>query len=142
GDMAGGAAVIEAMGALAELETPLRALAVVAATENMVGGGSFRPGDILRAMNGKTIEVINTDCEGRLVLADALWYAREQGATHLVDFATLTGSMVLALGDFYAGVFGDPPQWRDEVVAAGEASGDHAWPWPLHPRYARYADSA
>src|SRR5439155_527053 len=64
------------------------------------------------------------------------------GATHLVDFATLTGSMVLALGDFYAGVFGEPPQWRDEVVAAGEASGDHAWPWPLHPRYRRYVDSA
>src|SRR5262245_29606456 len=142
GDMAGGAAVVEAMGALAELGVQLRVLAVVAATENMVGGGSFRPGDILRAMNGKTIEVVNTDCEGRLVLADALWYARQEGATHMLDLATLTGTMERALGDFYAGVFGDPPQWRDEVVAAGEASGDHAWPWPIHPRYRRYIDSA
>jgi leucyl aminopeptidase len=142
GDMAGGAAVIEAVGAVADLELPLRVLAVVAAAENMVGGGSFRPGDILRAANGKTIEVGNTDAEGRLILADALWYAREQGATHLLDLATLTGAMELALGDFYAGVFGDPPAWRDEVVAAGEASGDHAWPWPLHARYGRYIESA
>jgi leucyl aminopeptidase len=142
GDMAGGAAVIEALGAVADLGLPLRVLAVVAAAENMVGGGSFRPGDILRAANGKTIEVGNTDAEGRLVLADALWYAREKGATHLLDLATLTGAMELALGDFYAGVFGDPPAWRDEVVAAGEATGDHAWPWPLHARYGRYIESA
>jgi leucyl aminopeptidase len=142
GDMAGGGAVIAAVGALADLNVPLRVLAVVAATENMVGGGSFRPGDILRAANGKTIEVTNTDAEGRLVLADALWYAREQGATHLLDVATLTGAMELALGDFYAGVFGDPPAWRNEVVAAGEASGDHAWPWPLHARYRRYIESS
>jgi leucyl aminopeptidase len=141
GDMAGGAAVVEAVGALGELGVPLRTLGVVAATENMVGGGAYRPGDILRAMNGKTIEVVNTDAEGRLVLADALWYARQQGATHLLDLATLTGAMELALGDFYAGVFGDPPSWRDEVVAAGEVSGDHAWPWPLHERYRRYIDS-
>src|SRR4029079_907098 len=101
GDMSGGAAVIEGMGAVADLELPLRVLAVVASTENMAGGGAYRPGDILTAMNGKTIEVINTDAEGRLVLADALCYAREQGATHLVDMATLTGAMVLAMGDIY-----------------------------------------
>ena len=77
-------------------------------------------------MNGKTIEIINTDAEGRLVLADALWYAREQGATHLVDLATLTGAMVLALGDLYAGVFANDDDWRDQIVDAGEASGDHA----------------
>ena len=141
GDMAGGAAVIEGTGAIAELELPVRVLAVVAATENMVGGGAYRPGDILTAMNGKTIEVINTDCEGRLVLADALWYARQQGATHMLDLATLTGAMELALGDLYAGVFGNDAGWRDEVVAAGEASGDHAWPFPLHRRYRRYVDS-
>ncbi|MBA2568760.1 MAG: aminopeptidase, partial [Actinobacteria bacterium] len=88
GDMAGGAAVIEGLGAIAELGIPVRVIAVVAATENMVGGGAFRPGDVLRAMNGKTIEITNTDAEGRLVLADALHYAREEGATHLVDFAT------------------------------------------------------
>ena len=141
GDMAGGAAVIEGIGAIAELGLPLRAMAVVAATENMPGGHAFRPGDILRARNGKTIEVINTDAEGRLVLADALVYAREQGATHIVDFATLTGVMEAALGDFYAGVFGNDADWRDRVVAAGEASGDHAWPWPLNQRFRRYIDS-
>jgi leucyl aminopeptidase len=141
GDMSGGAAVIEAVGALAELRIPVRTIAVVAATENMPGGSAYRPGDILTAMNGKTIEVINTDAEGRLVLADALWYAREQGATHLLDLATLTGAMELALGDLYAGVFGNDPEWRDLVVEAGEASGDHAWAWPLHRRYRRYVDS-
>jgi len=142
GDMAGGAAVIEGLGVVAELGLPIRALAVVAATENMVGGGSYRPGDILRAMNGKTIEITNTDAEGRLVLADALHYARELGATHLLDFATLTGAMERALGDLYAGVFGNDDAWRDEVVAAGEASGDHAWPWPMHRRYREYIKSA
>jgi leucyl aminopeptidase len=139
--MAGGGAVIAALGALAELEAPVRAIGVVAATENAVGGGSFRPGDILTAMNGKTIEIINTDAEGRLILADALLYARDLGATHLVDLATLTGAMERALGDFYAGVFANDSDWRTLVVEAGEASGDHAWPWPLHSRYRRYIDS-
>jgi leucyl aminopeptidase len=142
GDMAGGAAVIEGTGAIAELGLPLRVITVVAATENMVGGGAYRPGDILRAMNGKTIEITNTDAEGRLVLADALHYARELGATHLLDFATLTGAMERALGDLYAGVFGNDDAWRDAVVAAGEASGDHAWPWPMHRRYRGYIESA
>jgi leucyl aminopeptidase len=141
GDMAGGAAVIEGLGTVAELGLPIRAIGVVAATENMVSGHAYRPGDILRARNGKTIEVINTDAEGRLVLADALVYAREQGATHIVDFATLTGVMEAAMGDFYAGVFGNDADWRDRVVEAGEASGDHAWPWPLHARFRRYIDS-
>jgi leucyl aminopeptidase len=141
GDMAGGAAVVEGLGAVAQLGLPLRVIAVVAATENMVGGGAYRPGDILRARNGKTIEVINTDAEGRLVLADALTYAREQGATHVVDFATLTGVMSAALGDLYAGVFGNEADWRERVIDAGEASGDHAWPMPLHNRYRRYIDS-
>jgi leucyl aminopeptidase len=140
-DMCGGAAVIEGIGALADLGVPLRVVGVVASAENMLGGGAFRPGDILTAANGKTIEITNTDAEGRLVLADALWYAREQGATHLAELSTLTGAMVLALGDLYAGVFGEPDEWRDLIVAAGEASGDHAWPWPLHRRYRRYVDS-
>jgi leucyl aminopeptidase len=141
GDMAGGGAVIAALGALAELECPLRVVGVVGATENAVGGGGYRPGDILTAMNGKTIEIINTDAEGRLVLADCLPYARQLGATHLVDFATLTGAMERALGDFYAGVFANDAGWRTLVVESGEASGDHAWPWPLHSRYRRYVDS-
>lgn len=142
GDMAGGGAVVAAMGAIAELGLQVRVLAVVGAAENMPGGGSYRPGDILTAMNGKTIEVTDTDAEGRIVLADALAYAREEGATHLLDLATLTGAMERALGDVYAGVFGNDPGWRDEVVAAGEASGDHAWPLPLHPRYRRFIESA
>jgi leucyl aminopeptidase len=142
GDMSGGGAVIEGIGVVAELGLPQRTLAVVAATENAVGGGAYRPGDILRAMNGKTIEITNTDAEGRLVLADALYYARELGATHLVDFATLTGAMNRAFGDLYAGVMGNDDAWRDEVVAAGEASGDHAWPWPMHRRYRGLIESA
>jgi leucyl aminopeptidase len=141
GDMSGGAAVIEGIGAIADLGLPLRVLGVVGATENMIGGGAYRPGDILTAMNGKTIEITNTDAEGRLVLADALWYTRQQGATHLVDLATLTGAMERALGDLYAGVFGNDASWRDEVAAAGEASGDHAWPMPIHRRYRRHHKS-
>jgi leucyl aminopeptidase len=142
GDMSGGAAVLAGIGAIAEVGLPVRVIAVVGATENMVGGGSYRPGDIVRAMNGKTIEIVNTDAEGRLVLADVLWYARELGATHLVDFATLTGAMEKALGDLYAGVFGNDDEWRDQVVAAGNRSGDHAWALPIHRRFRRYTDSA
>jgi leucyl aminopeptidase len=141
GDMAGGAAVLEATGAIAELGLALRVLTVAGATENMPSGRAYRPGDIITAANGKTIEVTNTDAEGRLVLADALWYARGQGATHILDLATLTGAMEVALGDFYAGFFANEDSWRDQIVAAGEASGDHAWPFPMHPRYRRYVDS-
>jgi leucyl aminopeptidase len=140
-DMSGGGAVVAAMGAIADLELPIRALAVVAATENMPDGGAYRPGDILRARNGKTIEVISTDAEGRLVLADALTYAREQGATHVIDLATLTGAMVVALGDIYAGVFSDDDAWRERIIAAGAASGDRVWPMPMDPRYRRMIDS-
>ena len=142
GDMSGGAAVLAGLGAIAELGLPVRAIGVVGATENMVGGGAYRPGDIVRAMNGTTIEIVNTDAEGRLVLADVLWYARQQGATHLVDFATLTGAMEKALGDLYAGVFGNDDEWRDRVVDAGNRSGDLAWGLPIHRRFHRYTDSA
>ena len=141
GDMGGGAAVIEATGAIAELGLPVRVLTVAAATENMPSGHAYRPGDIITAANGKTIEITNTDAEGRLVLADALWYARRQGATHVLDLATLTGAMEVALGDLYAGVFANDEDWRAQIVEAGEASGDHVWPFPMHPRYRRYVDS-
>ena len=90
---------------------------------------------------GLTVEVNNPDAEGRLILADALWYARRDGATHLVDLATLTGAMRAGMGDLYAGVFASRRSWRDEVVQAGNASGDLAWPWPLHPRYRPLLDS-
>ncbi|HEX5246216.1 MAG TPA: leucyl aminopeptidase [Gaiellaceae bacterium] len=142
GDMAGGAGTLHGIGAIAALGLPVRAVAVLAAAENMPGGDAFRPGDILRAANGKTIEIINTDAEGRLVLADALWYARREGATHVLDLATLTGAMELALGDLYAGFFSNDDAWRDRIVAASERSGDLAWPFPLHARYRRYVDSA
>ena len=142
GDMAGGAGTLHGMGAVAALKLPVRAIAVLAAAENLPGGDAFRPGDILRAANGKTIEIVNTDAEGRLVLADALWYTRREGATHILDLATLTGAMELALGDLYGGLFANDDEWRDLIVAAAERSGDLAWPFPLHARYRRYVDSA
>jgi leucyl aminopeptidase len=141
GDMAGGAGTLHGIGAVAALGLPVRALAVLAAAENLPGGDSFRPGDILRAANGKTIEITNTDAEGRLVLADALWYARREGATHVLDMATLTGAMEMALGDLYAGLFANDDAWRNRILAAAERSGDLAWPFPLHQRYRRYVDS-
>jgi leucyl aminopeptidase len=141
GDMAGGAGTLHGIGALAALGTPVRAIAALAAAENLPGGDAFRPGDILRAANGKTIEIVNTDAEGRLVLADALWYVRREGATHVLDLATLTGAMELALGDLYAGGFANDGDWEATIVEAGRRSGDLVWPFPLHPRYRRYIDS-
>jgi leucyl aminopeptidase len=141
GDMAGGSGTLHGIGALAALGTPVRAIAALAAAENLPGGDAFRPGDILRAANGKTIEVINTDAEGRLVLADALWYVRREGATHVLDLATLTGAMELALGDLYAGGFANDGDWGERIVEAGRRSGDLVWQFPLHPRYRRYIDS-
>jgi leucyl aminopeptidase len=141
GDMAGGAGTLHGIGAVAALGLPVRATAVLAAAENLPGGDAFRPGDILRAANGKTIEIVNTDAEGRLVLADALWYVRREGATHVIDLATLTGAMELALGDLYAGFFANDDAWSARIVAAGERSGDLVWPFPLHERYRRYVDS-
>jgi leucyl aminopeptidase len=141
-DMGGGAAVLAAVGAIAELGVPVRLLAVVPSCENMPGGHAYRPGDIITALNGKTIEVTNTDAEGRLILADALWHARQSGVTHLVDLATLTGAMVIAMGDYYAGLFGNDSEWVALIHEAAEASGDHAWIWPLHETYRRYIDSS
>jgi leucyl aminopeptidase len=134
-DMSGGAAVLEAMGALAELAVPATVTAVVPATENMPSGRSVKPGDIVTAMNGKTIEVNNTDAEGRLILADALCYAVEQGAERLVDIATLTGAIVVALGSTYAGLFSNDDDWYGQVEAAGHATGELGWRLPLHPEY-------
>ena len=134
-DMGGGAAVVAALGAIAELGLPLSVTGVVPACENMLSGTAIRPTDVIQTAAGLTVEVTNPDAEGRLILADALWYARSRGATHVVDLATLTGAMRAGMGDLYAGVFSPDESWRDEVVQAGNASGDLAWPWPLHPRY-------
>ena len=141
-DMGGGGAVLSALGAIAELELPVKVLAVVPSCENMPGGRSYRPGDIITALNGKTIEVTNTDAEGRLVLADALTHAHRSGATHLLDLATLTGAIVVAMGDYYAGLFSNDQAWAEEIRAAAEESGDHAWIMPLHETYKRYIESS
>jgi leucyl aminopeptidase len=134
-DMAGGAAVVAALGAIAELGLPLSVTGIVPACENMLSGSAIRPTDVIETAAGLTVEVTNPDAEGRLILADALWWARRDGATHLVDLATLTGAMRAGMGDLYAGVFATDASWRDAVVDAGNATGDLAWPWPLHPRY-------
>jgi leucyl aminopeptidase len=140
-DMAGGAAVVAALGAIAELGLPLSVTGVVPACENMLSGSAIRPTDVIATAAGLTVEVTNPDAEGRLILADALWWARRAGATHLVDLATLTGALRAGMGDVYAGVFANDASWRDDVVDAGNASGDLAWPWPLHPRYRPLIDS-
>jgi leucyl aminopeptidase len=134
-DMSGGAAVLEAMAAIAELELPARILAVVPSTENMPSGHSVKPGDIVTALNGKTIEVNNTDAEGRLLLADALAYAVREGAERVVNLATLTGAIIVALGSTYAGLFSNDDDWYGEVEAASEATGELGWRLPLHPEY-------
>jgi leucyl aminopeptidase len=141
GDMAGGAAVLAALGAIAELELPLSIIGVLPACENMIGAGAVRPSDVITTAAGLTVEVTNPDAEGRLILADALWYARGQGATHVIDLATLTGAMRAGMGDLFAGVFGNDDDWRDAIVDAGIAVGDFAWAWPLHPRYHRLLES-
>jgi leucyl aminopeptidase len=140
-DMAGGAAVVGALGAIAELGLPIQVTGVVPACENMLSGSAIRPTDVITTAAGLTVEVTNPDAEGRLILADALWWARRDGATHVVDLATLTGAMRAGMGDMYAGVFANDDKWREAVVDAGNATGDLAWPWPLHPRYRPLIDS-
>jgi leucyl aminopeptidase len=144
-DMSGGAAVLEAVGAIAALQLPVRVVGVIGATENLPSGRSMKPGDIVRARSGTTIEINNTDAEGRLVLADCLTHAIELGAERLVDLATLTGGIVVALGDAYSGLFSNDDEWAAQVTAAGALAGERVWRMPLDPEYARmiegrYAD--
>jgi leucyl aminopeptidase len=134
-DMSGGAAVLCAMAAISRLRVPVRVLAVIPMTENMPGGKAVKPGDILTSAEGKTVEVLNTDAEGRLVLGDGLWYARRLGATHLVDVATLTGACVVALGKTTTGLFGTPDSWVEAVRAASDRAGDRSWPMPIFDDY-------
>ena len=146
-DMCGGAAVIEATGAIAALGLPVRVVGVIGATENMVSGHATRPGDIVRSRSGVTIEVNNTDAEGRLVLADCLTHARDLGADRLLDLATLTGGIITTFGPVFAGLMGNDDGWCDEIAAAGEATGERAWRLPLDPLYdemikGRYGDIA
>lgn len=135
-DMSGGAATLGAMKALAALKPRLNILAVVPATENMPGGRAQKPGDVQIAMSGKSIEVLNTDAEGRLVLADALHYAREVGVTHLVDSATLTGAVVVALGNVNTGVFSNNDDFYRTLENARRATGEKMWRLPLDGEYA------
>ncbi len=134
-DMAGGAAVVCAMRAIAALKAPIKVIGVVPTTENMPGGRAVKPGDILKSAEGKTVEIVNTDAEGRLILGDGLWYARKLGATHLVDVATLTGAIVTALGHVTSGLFGGPDNWVELVGRVADRAGDRVWRLPLFDDY-------
>ena len=134
-DMAGGATVVAALRTIAQQKIPVRAIAVVPMTENMPGGKAIKPGDILRGASGLTVEVNNTDAEGRLILGDGLWYARKLGATHVIDVATLTGAVVVALGKITTGLYGTPQSWIDHVRESAARAGEKVWPMPLHDEY-------
>jgi leucyl aminopeptidase len=135
-DMSGGAAVLEALAAIAELGLELEIVAAIPATENMPSGTAIKPGDVITQLNGKTVEVNNTDAEGRLILADALTYCvRELGAERVVDLATLTGAVVVALGSTYAGLIANDDEWAAAVTRAGAESGELVWRLPLHEEY-------
>jgi leucyl aminopeptidase len=134
-DMCGGAAMIGAMRALAALKPTCKVIAVVPSSENMPGGRAQKPGDVQFAMSGKSIEVINTDAEGRLVLADAITYAKKLGCTHLVDAATLTGAVVVALANVNVGVFGSDQAFTDQLLASSKAAGEKMWPLPIDDDY-------
>jgi leucyl aminopeptidase len=135
GDMAGGAAVIAAMRAIGELRPKVNVTALVPATENLPDGAALKPGDIVQASNGKTIEVVTTDAEGRLILADALCYASNLGLSPVVDVATLTGACHIALGDFCTGAFGNNQELVDRVIKAGEEAGEYIWQMPMYEEY-------
>jgi leucyl aminopeptidase len=140
-DMGGGAAVIAAMSALRDLGVKTRVLGFVPLVENMPSGTAIRPGDVLRMRNGKTVEVLNTDAEGRLILADALSLAVEEKPDAIIDLATLTGACVVALGEGVAGLMSTSDSWRDQVQAAADNAGESVWPLPLPVKYRKMLDS-
>jgi len=135
GDMAGGATVIAAMRALGQLRPKINVTGVIPATENLPSGTALKPGDILRAVNGKSIEIVSTDAEGRLILADALSYARKLGLSPVIDVATLTGACRIALGDFCSGAFGNNEELIVKVIKAGEEAGECMWQMPMYEEY-------
>lgn len=140
-DMTGGATVIGAMRAIAQLKPPIPVLGVAPCTENLPSGKATKPGDVVRAMTGKTIEVINTDAEGRLILADAIAYAKKLGATKVIDMATLTGAVSIALGDVNAAVLGTDQKLIDQIIAAGQEVGEKFWQLPLDKEYSKQIKS-
>ena len=140
-DMTGGATVIGAMRAIAQLRPPIPVLGVAPCTENLPSGKATKPGDVVRAMTGKTIEIINTDAEGRLILADAIAYAKKLGATRIIDMATLTGAVSIALGDVNAAVLGTDQALIDEIIASGQEVGEKFWQLPLDKEYSKQIKS-
>lgn len=140
-DMTGGATVMGAMRAIAQLKPPIPVLGVAPCTENLPSGKATKPGDVVRAMTGKTIEVINTDAEGRLILADAIAYAKKLGATKIIDMATLTGAVSIALGDVNAAVLGTDQKLIDEIISAGHEVGEKFWQLPLDKEYSKQIKS-
>jgi leucyl aminopeptidase len=137
-DMAGGATMLGVMRALSVLKPNVKVVCVVPSTENMPGGRAQKPGDIQTAMSGKTIEVLNTDAEGRLILADGIHYAKQLGATHLIDAATLTGAIVVALSNVNVGVFGSDQPFTDKLLASAKAAGEKMWQMPLDDDYREF----
>jgi leucyl aminopeptidase len=137
-DMAGGGAMLGVMRAIASLKPNLKVICVIPSTENMVGGKAQKPGDVQTAMSGKTIEVLNTDAEGRLILADGITFAKQLGATHLIDAATLTGAIVVALANVNAGVFGSDQAFTDRLLASSKAAGEKMWQMPIDDDYREF----
>jgi leucyl aminopeptidase len=140
-DMSGGATVIGAMRAIAQLKPTVPVLGVVAAVENMPDGKATRPSDVVTAMNGKTVEILNTDAEGRLILADAVAYAEQQGATRIVDMATLTGAVIIALGSQNTGIMGNDQAFVDQIIALGKEVGENFWQLPVGKEYSKQIKS-
>jgi leucyl aminopeptidase len=140
-DMTGGATVLGAMRAIAQLKPPIPVLGVAPCTENLPSGKATKPGDVVKAMTGKTIEIINTDAEGRLILADAIAYAKKLGATKIIDMATLTGAVSIALGDVNAAVLGTDQELIDEIISAGKEVGEKFWQLPLDKEYTKQIKS-
>jgi leucyl aminopeptidase len=140
-DMAGGAAVLAATQAIASLKVPINLLTIVPCAENMPSSHSYKPGDVISSLSGKTIEVISTDAEGRLILADALSYARQLGATQIIDVATLSGACTVALGNVTTGMFGNDKKWKNQVLKAATYTGEKMWEMPMFDDYYEQIES-
>ncbi|MEJ7710662.1 MAG: leucyl aminopeptidase [Pyrinomonadaceae bacterium] len=140
-DMTGGATVLGVMRAVAQLKPSIPVLGIVPSSENLLSGRAVKPGDVLKAMSGKTIEVINTDAEGRLILADAMTYAIKLGATRMVDLATLTGAVSIALGDVHAAILGTDQELINEIIESGRQVGEKFWQLPLDKEYSKQIKS-
>jgi leucyl aminopeptidase len=140
-DMTGGATVIGTMRAIALLKPTIPVIGVIAAVENMPDGNASRPSDVVTAMNGKTVEILNTDAEGRLILADAVHYAETQGANRIIDMATLTGAVIVALGDINTGIMGNDQAFVEEIIACGKETGEEFWQLPVGKDYSKLIKS-